>query len=278
MKRLLIKTSAVSSETTREDMNGEQKWAVGLIDGDGHIGLEWTNKEKTKWVPVLKVTLHQYNCRAIYRLKKVFGIGRVTYSNGTISYRVRSKRLWNSILLPFFDRFHLRSMKYSAVLLVKKALEMGNTRNATSNILLLPFAQCTRKRQKVLQGSLNPNLNLNLNLNPNPQTYENEISPIWQNKILKDILDLDWLAGFIEADGSFYILKNGQHGFALGQAYDRHIVAGIHRLFNVQSALKDTNDYLMLDTKNKETLFVIASAINGRLLGIKSFELSLIHI
>ena len=81
MKRLLIKTSAVSSETTREDMNGEQKWAVGLIDGDGHIGLEWTNKEKTKWAPVLIVTLHQYSCHAIYRLKKVLGIGRATYSH-----------------------------------------------------------------------------------------------------------------------------------------------------------------------------------------------------
>lgn len=249
MFKQLNKTTVISSETTREGINNEQKWAVGLIDGDGHIGLEWTNKEKTKWVPVLKVTLHRYNSRAIYRLKKVLGIGNITYSKDTITYRVRRKTLWNSILIPLFDTFHLRSMKYSAVLVVKKALNLAKTGNATPKNIL--------KLQKSL----------------NRQT--DHISPIWKNKTRKEIFNFDWLAGFIEAEGSFYILQNGQHGFAIGQAYDRHIIIGIHNLFNVKSALKDSNNYLMLDTKNTETLYLIANAINGRLLGIKSFEFSL---
>lgn len=46
-------------------------------------------------------------------------------------------------------------------------------------------------------------------------------------------------------------------------------------MFNVKSKLKDSNNYLMLDTKNTETLYLIANAINNRLLGIKSFEFSL---
>jgi hypothetical protein len=252
MFKQLNKTTVISSETTREDINNEQKWAVGLIDGDGHIGLEWTNKEKTKWVPVLKVTLHRYNIRAIYRLKKVLGVGNITYSKDTITYRVRKRTLWYSILIPLFDTFHLRSMKYSAVLVVKKALNLAKTGNATPKIILK------------LQQSLN--------------RQTDHISPIWKNKTRKEILNLDWLAGFIEAEGSFYILQNGQHGFAIGQAYDRHIIIGIHNLFNVKSALKDSNNYLMLDTKNTETLYLIANAINGRLLGIKSFEYSLWHI
>ena len=119
------KKTVISSETTREDINSEQKWAVGLIDGDGHIGLEWTNKEKTKWVPVLKVTLHRYNSRAIYRLKKVLGIGKVNKSKNTITYRVRNKPLWRSTLVPLFDQYHLRSMKYAAALVVKKALHLA---------------------------------------------------------------------------------------------------------------------------------------------------------
>lgn len=244
------KKNIISSETTREGINSEQKWAVGLIDGDGHIGLEWTNKEKTKWVPVLKVTLHRYNSRAIYRLKRILGIGKITYSGSTITYRLRSKALWYSVLIPLFSEFHLRSMKYAAVLIITKALYMARVGNAMPKKIL------------ELQQSLD--------------RKTDQISPIWSNGTsLQKIFDLDWLAGFIEAEGSFYILNNGQHGFAIGQAYDQHIIVGIHHLFNVQAALKNSNNYIMLDTKNTEALFLIANTINGRLLGIKSFEFSL---
>nr|WVH39705.1 hypothetical protein [Ulva taeniata] len=243
------KKNVISSETKREGINSEQKWAIGIIDGEGHIGLEWTNKEKTKWVPVLKVTLHRYNARAVYRLKSIFEIGKITYSGDTITYRVRSKRLWHSVLIPLFGVFHLRSMKYAAVLIIKKALCMEQVGNATPNNLLK------------LQQSLD--------------RKTDQISPIWRNGMgLKDILDLDWLAGFIEVEGRFYILNNGQHGFAIGQTYDQHIIIGINRLFKVESAFKRTS-YIMLDTKNTETLHLIASAINKRLLGVKSFEFSL---
>jgi hypothetical protein len=246
------KKNVIPSETTREDINSEQKWAVGLIDGDGHIGLEWTNKEKTKWVPVLKVALHRYNSRAIYRLKKVLKIGKINKSKNTITYRVRSQALWHSVLIPLFDKFHLRSMKYAAALIIKKALDLAKINNATpENILELQKSLCLNRQTDL-------------------------ISPIWtKNTGSKEILDLDWLAGFIEAEGSFYILKNGRHGFAIGQAYDRHIITGLHHLFNVKAKLKDSNNYLMLDTKNTETLYLIANAISNRLLGIKSFEFSL---
>lgn len=244
------KTNTISSETTREGINSKQKWAIGLIDGDGHIGLEWSNKEKTKWVPVLKVTLHRYNSRAIYRLKRILRIGKITYSGSTATYRVRSKALWYSVLIPLFSKFNLRSMKYAAVLVIKKALYLAQIGNATP--------------KKILE------LRQSLDRKTDP------ISPIWSNGAsLEKILDLDWLAGFIEAEGSFYILQNGQHGFAIGQAYDQHIIIGIHNLFNVQSVLKKPNNYIMLDTKNTETLYFIANAINRRLLGIKSFEFSL---
>nr|UCS09808.1 hypothetical protein [Percursaria percursa] len=250
-----VKKSFISSETTREGIHNNQKntqlrWAIGLIDGDGHIGIEWSNKEKTKWAPILKVTLHRYNSRSIYRLKKILGIGRVTYSKNTITYRVRSRALWNSTLIPIFEQFHLRSTKYGAALVVKEALHMA-------------------KIQKVLPETIEQLLKLIKIAGPN------QISPIWNATDLKAIVDLDWLAGFIEAEGSFYILSTGQHGFAIGQAYNWHIISAIHGLFGVKSALKQHNNYCMLDTKNTQTLHLIAEQIGGRLLGIKSFEFSL---
>lgn len=270
------KKNVISSETTREGINSEQKWAVGLIDGDGHIGLEWTNKEKTKWVPVLKVTLHRYNSRAVYKLKKILGIGKITYSGSTITYRVRSKALWHSVLIPLFSKFHLRSMKYAAVLVIQKALHMSQVSNSGpvlklgQSLNLCSLAPLLLRQQKFAIAKV-------CRCNSKGKSRKtDQISPIWTNGTsLQKILDLDWLAGFIEAEGSFYILSNGQHGFAIGQAYDQHIIIGIYKLFSVQSALKNSNNYIMLDTKNTEALFLIANAINGRLLGIKSFEFSL---
>lgn len=85
---------------------------------------------------------------------------------------------------------------------------------------------------------------------------------------------MDWLAGFIEADGSFYILKNVEHGFALGQTYNQSLVKKIHEFLQIKACLKIRNTpspYALLNTKNKESLFKIANLIKGRMLGIKSF-------
>lgn len=91
---------------------------------------------------------------------------------------------------------------------------------------------------------------------------------------LQKVLPNHWLAGFIEAENSFYILNTGQHGFAIGQAYDVYVIAAIHRLFNVQAKLKIRSNYVMLDTKNKQCLLRIAKSINKKVYGLKSFTFS----
>jgi hypothetical protein len=59
-----IKQKHISSETKHEAVSSDERWAIGLIDGDGHIGMECSNAKLKKWVPCLKVTLHAYNARA----------------------------------------------------------------------------------------------------------------------------------------------------------------------------------------------------------------------
>lgn len=252
------------SETQREDITAAQKWACGLIDGDGHIGLEWCNKAKTKWVPLLKVSLSTYNARAIYKLKTILKCGKVTTSQNMITLRVRSRAHWQNILLPLWSHFSLRSSKYYDVLCVRQALNIWTDQRLSK----------TEKQNAILR--LKDQLKQNQKTTvPCPVWRSRAGFDVYDQQRLKIILDHDWLAGFIEAEGCFYILSNGAHGFALGQAYNRHIIFAIHKYYSIRAKLKLRSDYIMLDTKNRGTLEYIAKTMQGRFLGMKSVEFAL---
>jgi len=316
---LLENIHKIPSETKREDISSSQRWAIGLIEGDGHIGLEWTNVSKNQWVPILKVTLHAYNARAIYKLKKCLGVGKISRSGNKISLRVRSRQMWLSHLIPLFQKFPLRTSKYYDFAIVKEALIIDHFYNDC----LIPktpktaFMHNKQKQISILNTDGTDSCDckarykqqiehLKLKLNPKTKSHGNQLSPIWNNVLalsnssiappfkaneikfklinmfngicktrLASVLDNDWLAGFIEAEGSFYILSNGMHGFALGQTYDIYVIAAIHYLFDIKAQLKVRHNYVMLDTKNTYSLFLISNAINKKLLGLKSFIFSL---
>lgn len=89
MNQVKTHTYLVLSETPREGVRAAQKWAVGWIESDGHLGLTWSDKHKTHLSPVLKVSLHTYNSRAIYKLKTI--LGAVTRHENRMPLRLRSK-------------------------------------------------------------------------------------------------------------------------------------------------------------------------------------------
>jgi hypothetical protein len=104
--------------------------------------------------------------------------------------------------------------------------------------------------------------------------HKNVSTDFHKNQILT-FLDCNWLAGFVEAEGSFYILACGRHGFALGQKLDFRLIFLIHYALNIQSKLKIRPNYTMIDTKNRTTCIALGSVFTNRLLGMKGFEFSL---
>jgi hypothetical protein len=241
------------SETKREDMiSAGQKWATGLVEGNGYIGIEWTNSAKTKWVATLKVSLDVYNARAIYKLRQFLKCGQITTSKHVITLRIRNNIHWRDLLLPLWDNFPLRSFKYYDLQCIKRALEV--------------------KRDKILQKAEKLNIIANLKWQLKQNRVTMKPSPLWnlkdtcleQEQRLHMILDLDWLAGYVEAKGRFYILNDGRHGFVLGQCQGdhTHIIKAVHQYYGVKTALQIGPNYVMLDTKDQMTLHTIANTMH----------------
>nr|AOC61561.1 putative LAGLIDADG homing endonuclease [Gloeotilopsis planctonica] len=287
LKALPAAQDSPGSETKREASCSQERWAVGLIDGDGHIGMERAAFQK--WVPCLKVSLAYSNARAIYRLKKILGVGRISRSQNVISLRVRNAAGWKKLKI-LFDKFSLRTSKYYHAEMVCQSLELKKTDAACQNSR--EFVDQTLKSWKdnlkaqrgapapVWQVSAELLTAIRSNQGDSPEFLLNAFHYFSQN-LLDQVIDPDWLAGFVEASGSFYILKNGQHGFALGQAYNTLIIVAIYKWLQIRSGLKIRGKvlkersgcpYVLLDTKNRKNLLKIAEVFKNRMLGIKSFS------
>jgi hypothetical protein len=52
----------------------------------------------------------------------------------------------------------------------------------------------------------------------------------------------DWIVGFIEAEGSFYLSKKGEgrigHGFGITQKHDKHLLEQIKVFFTIKSEVR----------------------------------------
>ena len=191
------------------------------------------------------------NAKAIYKLKKFLKVGSVhTDSNNFITYKLTNIKKFETFIKPIFDIYPLKSVKYFEYLYLLKAID-------------------------VLKSENDKNLKHNMLLN-----LKQELIELKKNRFLlapNIALDSNWLAGFIEGDGSFQINNKLQLVFELGQAYNHNLMPYIQEFLKIKSKLnvRKDNTYVTLRTKNKESIENLIRTLNNKLLGAKSFEFKL---
>lgn len=125
-----------------------------------------------------------------------------------------------------------------------------------------------------------------LKLRQNSDIPTGYTSPAWEGvteedlkkdpSLLDAIMPKSWLVGFVEAEGSFYIVKkdkNGRyvHGFEVTQKLDRVVLAGISIILGTSAPKKKKNANTTVTTSAKPLSF-IDGYFAGTMKGMKAVE------
>jgi hypothetical protein len=84
--------------------------------------------------------------------------------------------------------------------------------------------------------------------------------------------------GFIEAEGSFYLVNKTStrvvHGFGITQKLDRIVLEGIRIILHIKTAVryKELYNHYILDTTNSRAIENIIDFFKNTMKGVKSLE------
>lgn len=242
----------------KEDLNNSkdsfEKWLVGIVDGDGTFSIY---NSGNKWSLIFKIDQSRYNLRLLFFIKRKLGVGKVKQSGVAGSFLIRDRKKLNQYVFPIFDKYPLLTSKQFNYLKFKKAYSILENPNINTEQRNLQLLEIYRK--------------------PIPDNY---ISPIWKTSSINSrgysVMTKAWLVGFIEAQGSFYIVKKSDtrlvHGFGLTQKLDPLVLNCIGSILGIPTRVYKKLNHYSLDTTNSRAVENIISYFHGTMKGMKSVE------
>ena len=201
-----------------------------------------------------------YNLRLLYHIKKILGYGSVSVpqsKDNIAEFRIRDRKVIIKVILPIFDKHPLLTSKQFNYEIFRKAIIIMEDPSLTSEIKNINILK--------LKSIIRP---------------DNYISPVFRNILniskenVEDIISKQWLIGFTEAEGSFYITKKGsnriQHIFEITQKIDRIVLEAISVILDIK--VKTKNTYFTVLTTNLRSLSLVDKYFFNEIKGIKAVE------
>jgi hypothetical protein len=173
-------------------------WVTGFADAESSFSLKVSKKSTSKsgwgFVPEFRIELHSRDLLLLRKIQSFFGVGIISErkDKNIVVYSIQSIRDIIEVIIPHFDRYPLITQKKADYLLFKQAIVLLNLK-LQSNI--------EGVRQIIsIKASMNSGLSEKLKMEfptilpiPRPQVSAEDIS------------DYNWLAGFVDGEGCFYV-------------------------------------------------------------------------
>ena len=253
--------ASVNKTTLLENKELFSQWLVGFTDGDGTFSIA---RQNGTWSLIFKLGQSTYNLRLLHYVKNKLGVGSIyVEKNGNMAhFRIRDRKVLESVIFPIFDKYSLLTSKQFNYLKFKEAFA----------ILSKPTLSKSEK-DTLVSNIVNREL---------PVDY---ISPIWSiiNNKVSDyasaslVMSKAWLVGFTEAEGSFYLVSKGPtrlvHAFEVTQKLDVIVLNSIQRLLGISTQVQFKKaGYLSLATTNSRAIENLIKFFHNTLKGMKSVE------
>lgn len=185
--------------TESKDSSLPSYWVTGFTDGEGCFSLKVSNSSSTRSgynvTPEFKIELHNRDILLLRKIHTFFGVGTINeyIDRNKASYSVQSAKDIAKKIIPHFDKYPLFTQKKADYILFKEAINLlltGKVRSSIEGMYELMS----------IKGSMNRMLSDKLKINfPNLKYVPRLVIDT------QDIKDLNWLAGFVDGEGYFYV-------------------------------------------------------------------------
>ena len=240
----------------------DRDWLLGFLEADGTFSC--TRSLRTGKIQLaIKLTQHQKNIRALVAVKKLLHTGKLEDTkNNTVVYRIRKHHVLRTHVFPFL---------HAAPFVTSKYYDYLRLQHYVTDKEFFPW-QNHPSRLAPRWGEVLGTQKLTRFLD----TYELE------KKDARKLLTPGWLTGFLEGDGSFYIVKKGDGryscGFGVTQKHGKYVLEAIRRYFQIRAKVKKHSSYphvWCLDTTSTAQAQVLAKYFEKHFKGVMSLRFRL---
>lgn len=214
-----------------------KKFWVGLMDGDGSIQVNHWRKSNLQYRLIIKLSNIIQNYNMLISIAKIIGGNVLIINNKFIIWVVNDEHQIRDIINIFNDYPLLTSRKICQYNFLKYCLNNKNTELYLFN----------RDYKYDLQKCI---INSFINKYFIHDTDNNNL--VFNKQVTLPTYFLEWLSGFVEAEGCFSIRQSNNHSFSIGQNYDYYLLHFIKYYLRTNSNVRNSkNNFYSLEIYNK---------------------------